>query len=379
MNSPPRRTRSGPVKVGFLGAGNVLPAYLQALDGLVGRGRAEAGPVVARSETARARLARQRPTLPVVAGIDELFADDDVELVVVLTPPATHPELVRNVLAAGRHAVCEKPLAHDVDTAAGLFRAAGEAGLLLLAAPFVHLSRSFRRLWSLVADADLGEVHAARAHYGNPGSSWTRWYHEEPLATLGDVGVYNLKSLAALLGPVEEVTAVSATAVPQRDDGEGSYTVRDPDTWQLVLRHEQGALASVLASHATVAYRRPAIELYGTAGTANLTGDDWDPHGLELWREGAGAWELREPEDATWLWTAGLNEAVESLLAGRPPLDRPELDLHLIEVIAAAGASASERRPVGVRSRFEPWIELRLDDRAPVHHVHDRTRPADEQ
>ena len=367
------------MRVGFLGAGNVLPAYLQALDGLAGRGRAEPGAVVARSEEARARIERMRPTLPTVASTDDLLADEDVELVVVLTPPATHEELVGSVLAAGRHVVCEKPLAHDVQTAKRLYRAAREAGLLLLAAPFVQLSRTFRRLWSLVADGEIGEVHAARAHYGNPGSAWARWYHEEPLATLGDVGIYNLKSLAALLGPVDEVTAVSATARPTRDDGDGPYTVSDPDTWQLVLRHEQGALSSVLASHATVAYRRPAIELYGSAGTANLTGDDWDPHGLEVWREGAGAWELRDPDDATWLWSAGLNEAVESLLTGRPPLDNPDLDLHLIEVIAAAGASASAGEPVPVQSRFEPWTALRLEQDGPGHHVHDRTRPVEEQ
>jgi predicted dehydrogenase len=379
MNSAPRRVRDGPVRVGFLGAGNVLPAYLQALDGLAGRGRAEQGPVVARSEAARARLARRRPTAPVVTGLSDLLADQDVELVVVLTPPATHPELVESLLAAGRHVVCEKPLAHDLQTSERLYDVAREAGLLLLAAPFVHLSRSFRRLWTLVADGGIGEVHAARAHYGNPGSTWARWYHEEPLATLGDVGIYNLKSLAALLGPVREVSAMSATARPRRAAGDGSYSVTDPDTWQLVLRHEQGALSSVLASHVTVAYRRPAIELYGTAGTANLTGDDWDPHGLEVWSEGAGAWELREPDDATWLWTAGLNEAVESLLTGRPPLDNPELDLHLIEVIAAAGAGATSGGPVPVHSHFEPWTALRLEQDAPGHHVHDRTRPVEEQ
>ena len=66
------------------------------------------------------------------------------------------------------------------------------------------------------------------------GSLSPRWYHEDPLATLGDVGIYNLKSLAALLGPVREVTAVTATALPERRAGEGgSYAARDPDTWQL--------------------------------------------------------------------------------------------------------------------------------------------------
>jgi predicted dehydrogenase len=379
MNRPPRRSRRGAVRVGFVGAGNVLPAYLQTLDRLAARGWAEAGAVVARSEAGRARLASLRPGVGAVAGVDELLEDNDVEVVVVLTPPATHPELVRELLAAGRHVVCEKPLANDVETAGALFHTAEEAGLILLSAPFVHLSPTFRRLWSVVADGEIGEVHAARAHYGNPGSTWARWYHEDPLATLGDVGVYNLKSLAALLGPVREVTAVSATALPERHIGNQTYPARDPDTWQLVLRHERGALASVLASHVTPAYRRPAIELYGKTGTANLLGDDWDPAGLEVWREDAHVWELREPEDATWLWTDGLREAVLALQGGRAPLDKPELDVHLIDVIAACGVSAAEARTVSVTSRFEPWTELRLQREAAGHHVHDRTRPADEQ
>jgi predicted dehydrogenase len=379
MNQGRRRSRTGPVRVGFLGAGNVLPAYLQVLDRLVGRGWAAAGPVVARSEDARARLARLRPDARTVPGVDELLADDEVELVVVLTPPSTHPELVRALLEAGRHVVCEKPVAADADTARRLFDAAREAGLLLLSAPFVQLSPTFRRLWAVVADGSIGRVHAARAHYGNPGSTWARWYHEDPLATLGDVGIYNLKSLAALLGPVREVTAVSATALPERRIADRPYTARDPDTWQLVLRHEQGALASVLASHATFAYRRPAIELYGDAGTANLLGDDWDPHGLEVWREGPQVWEVHEPEDATWLWADGLREAVLSLRTGDPALGNPDLDIHLIEVIAACGVSAAEARSVSVSSRFEPWTELRPDRDRVGHHVHDRTRPVDEQ
>jgi predicted dehydrogenase len=367
------------VRVGFVGAGNVLPAYLQALDRLAGRGWAEAGAVVARSERSRAALSSLRPGLHAVASVDELLADAEVELVVVLTPPATHAELTERLLAAGRHVVCEKPLADEAGVAMELFAMAEESGLILLAAPFVHLSPTFRRLWTVVADGEIGRVHAARAHYGNPGSTWARWYHEDALATLGDVGIYNLKSLTALLGPVREVTAVAATALPERRADDDPYPARDPDTWQLVLRHEQGALASVLASHATHAYRRPAIELYGTAGSANLIGDDWDPRGLEVWREDAHAWELREPDDATWLWTDGLREAVAALRAGRPPLANPALDVHLTEVIAAAGRSAAEGRPVSVASRFDAWPELRLGEAPPGHHVHDRTRPADEQ
>jgi sugar (pentulose or hexulose) kinase len=59
--------------------------------------------------------------------------------------------------------------------------------------------------------------------------------------------------------------------------------------------------------------------------------------------------------------------------------DKPELDVHLIDVIAACGVSAAEARTVSVSSRFEPWTELRLEREPAGHHVHDRTRPADEQ
>jgi predicted dehydrogenase len=375
----PRRSGEGPVGVGFVGAGNVLPAYLQALDRLVARSLAVSGPVVARSERARARLIELRPGARTLPDVDALLSDETVELVVVVTPPATHPGLVRRLIAAGRHVVCEKPLARDPATAAGLFRAAAIAGRLLLAAPFVHLNPTFRRLWTLLDEGAIGHVHAARAHYGNAGSTWARWYHDDPLATLGDIAIYNLKSLCALLGSVTEVTVAAGKALSHRSADGVEYPARHPDTWQLLLRHERGTLASVLASHATLRYRRPALELYGTTGTANLLGDDWDPHGLELWREPRGAWELYEPDDPTWLWTDGLNEAVIALHRGRRPLAHPDLDVHLLEVIEAAARSAAERVTVPVASRVEPLSALRLAKIGPARYVHDRTRPADEQ
>ena len=367
-----------PVVVGFVGAGNVLPAYLEALDRLVARGLATAGPIFARRPEVRTALVTRRPVAACVASAAEVIEDETVDLVVVLTPPATHPEFVRAALGAGRHVLCEKPLAGGPDEAAGLFAAAAAADRLLLAAPFVHLSPTFRRLWTLVTDGAIGKVHAARAHYGNPGSTWAAWYHEDELATLGDVASYNLKSLAALLGPVVEVGAMSASSTLARAIDGRPLVGGGPDTWHLLLRHEPGALSSVLASHATVRYRRPALELYGTEGTANLLGDDWDPQGIEWWREDAGSWTVREPDDATWRWTDGLREAVTAVRTRRPPLADPALDVHVLDIIRAAGAAAREGAAVPVTSRFIGPAFLRLEE-ATGRHVHDRTRPAEEQ
>jgi len=370
--------RRAPVGVGFVGAGNVLPAYQLALDRLVPRGLAVHGPIHARRPEVRRALLTRRPDAHVVERVEDVLYADGVELVVLLTPPATHPALVRAALDAGRHVLCEKPLAPTADEARALFDHARAAGRTLLAAPFVHLSPTFRRLWTLLADGAIGDVHAARAHYGNPGSSWAAWYHEDELATLGDVGTYNLKSLVALLGPVAEVRAAAGGASRERAIGGRRVTGRDPDTWHVLLRHTGGALSSVLASHATVRYRRPAIELYGTEGTLNLLGDDWDPQGIELWREDAQTWTVREPDDATWAWTDGLREAVVALHEDRAPLADPAIDVHVLELVSAAGRAAREGVGVELATRCQPFSALRMHER-PGTHVHDRTRPADEQ
>jgi predicted dehydrogenase len=369
--------RSGrPIRVGFLGAGNVLPAYLQVLDRLVPRGLAEPGPVCVRRPDARAALARRRPGLPLVADVEAVLDGSDV--VVVLTPPATHAGLARAALERGRHVVLEKPAGLTRAEAAPVFELARERGLQLMAAPFVQLAPTFRALWTAVADGALGHVHSGRGLYGNAGSTWAGWYHDPALGPLAEAGIYNLKSLALLAGPVVEVLAAEASAEPSRRIGDRP-TPAGPDVVHVVLRHRDGALSSVVASQAVQAYRRPGLELYGTEGTANLLGDDWDPRGWELWRNALGAWELHEPLDPRWLWADGLRELVVSLREDRPPLTSWALDLHLLEVLDAARASvAAGGRAVAVRSSFEP-LDLRLAVGLERQHLHDHTRPYDEQ
>lgn len=366
----------GPPRIGFVGAGSVLWAYLQVLDRLVPRGLAAEGPICARRPERWPEVLERRPGAQLVRSAEEVVQDADV--VVVITPPRSHAELTRLALEAGRHVVCEKPIALARDEAEPLFALAAERRLLLLAAPFVQLAPTFRALWTKVRGGALGRVHSARALYGNAGASWAAWYHCAGVGPLAETGIYNLKSLTALLGPVTEVLAAEATAVPVRKAGGQVIADPDPDVAHAVLRHEGGALSSVVASQAIQRYRRPALELYGTDGTANLLGDDWDPRGFELWRNEAGCWERHEAVDATWLWADGLRECVLALRGGRPPLQEPAQDLHLLEVVEAAREAARGRRAVEVSSRF-PDLDLTLEPPPGLHHVHDHTRPLDEQ
>jgi predicted dehydrogenase len=359
-----------------VGAGSVLWAYLQVLDRLVPRGLAEEGPICARRRETWSNLLRRRPRARLVLSPEEVVEDADV--VVVLTPPASHAELSLLALERGRHVVCEKPVATTRAEAEPVFVLAAERGLLLLAAPFVQLAPTFRALWTQVRRGAIGGVHSARGLYGNAGSPWAAWYHSAGVGPLAENGIYNLKSLTALLGPVTEVLAAEATALPVRQAGGQTIADPDPDVAHVILRHAGGALSSLVSSQAIQRYRRPALELYGTEGTANLLGDDWDPRGFEIWRNEAGCWERQDAIDATWLWADGLRECVAALGEGRDPLQEPEQDLHLLDVVDAARIAVRERRAVEVASRF-PVLDLTLELPSDLQHVHDHTRPLDEQ
>jgi predicted dehydrogenase len=320
---------------------------------------------------------RRRPGARLVGSPEEVVGSD-VDVIVVLTAPESHAELSRLALEHGKHVVCEKPVALSRAEAEPVFELAEERGLLLLAAPFVQLAPTFRGLWTQVGRGAIGSVHSARGLYGNAGSPWAAWYHSAGVGPLAENGIYNLKSLTALLGPVAEVLAAEATAVPIREAGGRVIDPADPDVAHVVLRHESGALSSIVSSQAIQRYRRPALELYGTEGTANLLGDDWDPRGFEIWRNELGRWEEHEAIDGTWLWTDGLRECVAALREGRAPLHEAQQDLHLLDVVDAARVAVRERRGVEVASRF-PALDLALELPGDLQHVHDHTRPLDEQ
>lgn len=370
-----------PVKVGIIGAGNVLFAYLQVMDRLTPRGQAQLGMVCSRQRENWPGLLARRPGLKLVQTAREVV-ESDAGVIVILTPPESHAELTAFALQHGKHVVVEKPLARTRNEAEALGRLAAEHRLHLVAAPFVQMAPTFRAMWGAIRQGAIGSVHSARGLYGNAGSTWARWYHDGSIGPLAEVGIYNLKSMTALLGPIVEIHAACTTAIARRVM-ENNTEIANPghDVSHVIARHESGALSSIVSSHAIQRYRRPGLELYGTEGTANLLGDDWDPRGFEIWRNQRGRWEEYEPIEPTWLWADGLSEMIIALRERRPPLAEISHDVHLLEVLDAAERSAQERTWVAVESRFRP-LDLKpeaVSGQQDVHHLHDHTRPAEDQ
>ncbi len=356
----------------------MLWAYLQVVDRLVPFGSAAVGPICARRLERWDELHKRRPAIELVRSPEEVFTSD-VDVVVIITPPEEHYSLARKALEAGKHVLVEKPLARNRAEAETLAAIADVKRLHLVAAPFVQQAPTFRLLWTKVKEGVLGHVHSARGLYGNAGSTWASWYHESDLSPLAELGIYNLKSLTALLGPVKEVVSLESTAVRQRVIGDLKIEKPDSDVSHVLLRHVDGAISSIVSSHAVQRYRRPGLELYGTEGTANLLGDDWDPRGIEIWQNAEGCWRDYEPIEPTWLWADGISDLVACLRENRKPCADLAHDLHLLDIIEAAKVSTKRGMPALVHSTF-PDLDLRMSEPEKVrHHVHDHTRPSDLQ
>lgn len=96
------------IRIAVVGLGRWGPNYMRIVNSL------EGGHVAAGVDADQTRLAGLRdvyPTVDFVSGIDEVLGRDDVDAIVVATPTGTHHDLVCRTLEAGKHVLCEKPLA----------------------------------------------------------------------------------------------------------------------------------------------------------------------------------------------------------------------------------------------------------------------------
>lgn len=147
-----------------------------------------------------------------------LVTRDDIDLVDICTPGDTHAEIAIAALAAGKHVLCEKPLANSVGEAVAMAEAAEQArangqlamvGFTYRRVPAIQLARQ------LVADGRIGSVRHVRAQYlqdwiadANAPLSWRLDKQKAGSGALGDIGAHIIDLAQFVTG--ESVTGVSA-------------------------------------------------------------------------------------------------------------------------------------------------------------------------
>jgi predicted dehydrogenase len=361
-----------PVRIGIIGCGNVLSAYRAAIDKLRLRGIAEVVGACGRASQRAAcvELGVQR----FATDAQEVIAAPDVDVVVILTSMTEHARLARAALEAGKHVLVEKPLATALDESKALIELARRSRGHLVCAPFTILSPTFQTIARRIRGGDIGKPCSARARYGWAGPSWSEWFYKPGGGCLFDLGVYCLTSLTGLLGAAKRVTAMTGVAIPEREINGRSVRVEAEDNAQVLLDFGEGAFAVVTTGFTMQQYRTPALEVYGTSGTIQMLGDDWDPDGYELWQNSVGAWQVFKETTPDWPWTDGLNHLIDCIQAGTQPLVTPAHAHHVLEIMLKAQQAGREGRALSLESSFTPPLFPEATSLEGAHRVHDRTR-----
>jgi predicted dehydrogenase len=278
--------------------------------------------------------------------------DDAVDAVLVLTSMNEHGEIARSALEAGKHVLVEKPMATTLPEADALLDASRTSPGVLVCAPHILLSPTYRAIHRLVAGGQVGDLLTARARYGWSGPDWSEWFYKAGGGSLFDLGVYNVTSLCGFFGPARRVTAMTGVALPDRQVEGRTIEIEAEDNAHVLLDFGGGRMAVVTTGFTMQKYRSPAIELYGSTGTVQLLGDDWAPEGYELWRNDVGAWQLHPESDPTWPWTEGLRHLVECVETGGSPINTPDHAYHALEIMLAAQAAGRDGRARDITSDF---------------------------
>lgn len=199
--------------------------------------------------------------------VEELSRSAEVDAVLVTTPNSLHLPDVLAAVNAGKHVLCEKPMAMNADECRQMVEAARRRGVLLGIAQIFRFDDSVRKIRELVQAGAIGKPVFARSEFSFlAGTTHPRkWLYDAKVAGAGpifDIGVHCIDTLRFILQ--DDVARVSASALHDALSG----TVESAAT--VTLEFARGTLGTVLVSY-RAEYRTP-LEIVGDGGV--LRADD---------------------------------------------------------------------------------------------------------
>jgi predicted dehydrogenase len=367
---------ANPVRIGVVGCGSVMQRpYTGQISQLKQRGLVETIVACDIKEERREKMlgpdfGYQRFT----TDFEEVVGADDVDLVLVTTSMQEHGMITKAALQAGKHVLVEKPMSSNLEEAAEIVEMAKTSKGLLVPAPHVVLSPTYQRIWRHIHRGDIGKPYLARAFYGWAGPSWGQWFYRQGGGSMFDLGVYNVVTLTGLLGPARRVTGLVGTAIPERIVEGQPMKVEADDNAHICIEFAGNCYAVITTGFTIQKYRVPAVEVYGSRGTIQMLGDDWDPDGYELWQNDVGAWKIFEETHPNWPWTDGINHLVSCIIEGKKPIITPEHAFHVIEIMEGARAAGRDGQRRDIHSTFTPPSFFTAEEEQEALHLrHDRT------
>jgi predicted dehydrogenase len=294
----------------------------------VARARAELAAAFAREHRARRSYASWK----------DLLGDPEVGAVYVATPVRLHPEHAVAAAEAGRHVLCEKPMALDVAGCERIRAAARAHGVRLGVAYYRHHYPIVGRLRALLGSGEIGSPVLASVQAFerfDPGPdhprAWLLRRSESGGGPMMDFGCHRIEVLLDLLGPVERVDAFPTNVRLRNREVEDTCIAR--------LRFRSGAEAVLSVSHAA-RESRDSVEIFGSDGSLHVPVLN-QPRLRVVTADGARDEDHPPPANLHQPLVADFVRAVQE---GRDPTVTGEVGLEVSRVLDAIYGRASSPR-----------------------------------
>lgn len=211
----------------------------------------------------RARAVAPSPQTRILDNYEEMLACDGVEAIIVSTPPQFHEELTIAALEAGKHVLCEKPLANSVAACRRMVETSSRTGKTLATGFNQRYFPAIQFVKQTLDSGLIGELDHIRAFAGHTGLSEFKspWMYDKTVmggGALMDVGIHIIDLTGYLLGGVEEVFGIASGDVWKLD--------RVEDNGLALLLSPQKKRAILQATWTEWKGYRFYIEAYGEKG-----------------------------------------------------------------------------------------------------------------
>jgi predicted dehydrogenase len=197
----------------------------------------------------------------------DLVVDPVVECVYVATPVHLHAAQTIAAAEAGRHVLCEKPMAMTAAECDRMIAACRAHGVRLGIAYYRHFYPAVLRVKEIIASGEIGRPVFAQMnaleYFDPPPAHPRRWLLDPAVAGGGpmmDFGCHRLEVLLHLFGAVRRAASIAANVVFDRDV---------EDTAAVLLHFEQGPCGAVAVTHASHD-RQDTLQVFGTGGSIHI-------------------------------------------------------------------------------------------------------------
>ena len=338
------------MNIGIIGCGNISPVYFNAhklYNNFKVTACADINETAAKKSASEFNVSFQT--------IDEILTNPNIDIILNLTIPTAHKEIIIKTLNSGKHSFSEKPLAISFEEGKEIYKLAKEKNLYVGCAPDTFLGAAGQKARQLIDNNKIGRIvlgtfnimsHGMEHWHPNPD-----FFFKPGAGPIFDLGVYYITQLVNLLGSVESIVSVSGTASEERiitsepRNGE-KIKVETPTTLMGVLNFHNKSKIQLFASWDIWKHCHTKIELYGLNGSILIP----DPNyfgGEILLSNKDSEWQKIKTEDMCLgipnhddkgemvanYRGIGLSDMVNNIKLGKNPRCSLELVLHVLEIM----------------------------------------------